>query len=294
MKFFKILVILMVFSLNVTAQINGNKTLKTITTLVPGLTSIDIQFNANITLDYTLQEEMRIRADENILPFIGIDFENGTLTLDQIKWIEPSQLPSITIGTPLLTAVYQGTHSTTIIKNVSGQQLRLAGNVGQIKAAGKIVELSVNTTGTDIDLAMLEIGSASIAIDDDSKVILDQVDQLKTNISEDARLVFLSEIKNIPESQADMQTSTTNINPDLRWINFSIKNNSWKRNHFVVVGPKKDGSKFSYGFSLLPNVSKKERWSTGTKVFKVKKYGAKELLVTISAEDEGEVVALFK
>jgi hypothetical protein len=82
-------------------------------------------------------------------------------------------------------------------------------------------------------------------------------------------------------------------NPDAKFIKFRIKNNSFNRNHFYVVGPKPDGSKFSYGFPMMPNSKRKENWSVGTKVYKVSALGFKKLLVKIKKEDEGRIIDLF-
>ena len=78
-----------------------------------------------------------------------------------------------------------------------------------------------------------------------------------------------------------------------KFIDIGIKNNSWNRRHFVVIGPKKDGSSFSYGFSLMPGSVKKERWTVGTKVYRKNSVGVKKLLVTIKAADEEKTVNLF-
>ncbi|MBO6632382.1 MAG: hypothetical protein JJ936_12670, partial [Psychroserpens sp.] len=77
------------------------------------------------------------------------------------------------------------------------------------------------------------------------------------------------------------------------YINFKIKNNSSNRNQFYVVGPKPDGSKFSYGFPMMPNSKRHENWTVGTKVYKVNSLGFKKLLVTIVKENENQVVDLF-
>lgn len=287
------IILLVAFGLE--AQINGNGNFKTINIELPAVEEIDIQFNATITLDYMLAEGMMIRADENVLEFIGIEFKDGKLKLDQIKWIEPSELPTITIGCPKLNYVYQGTHSSTFLKNVQVEELKLAGNVGSITAEGRVDKLSIHTTGTDMDLSKMEIENAFVSIDDDSKVTLDQVKNLKTELDEDARLILLSEVPNMEPKKEKTKTRYAEVNPDLRWIDFKIKNNSLKRNHFIVVGPKKDGLKFSYGFSLFPGASKTERWSVGTKIYREKRSGARgELLVMIEAADEGGIVELFK
>ena len=294
MKFVKILLLGLIFNTQMFAQINGNKNLTTITKPLSGLRTIDVQFNANITLDYNLKEEITITADENIMEYIGMNFTDGKLTLDQIKWIDPSQLPIIVVGTPFLQSIYQGTHSSTILKNVDANSLNIEGNVGKVKAAGRTTELRVVTTGTDVDLSELQVTNAFISIDDDSKVIIDKVTNLKTDLDDKARLVLLSEIDNYSEPVSKKKTYSA-VNPDLKWIDFKIKNNSLKRNHFVVIGPKKDGSTFSYGFSLFPGASKNEKWSVGTKIYKEKRSGALgTLLVTIDPSNEGEVVDLFR
>lgn len=77
------------------------------------------------------------------------------------------------------------------------------------------------------------------------------------------------------------------------FINFIIKNNSFNRNHFYVVGPKPNGRKFSYGFPMMPFFKRKEYWTTGTKVYKVNRLGLRKLLITIKPEDENTVVKLF-
>ena len=44
---------------------------------------------------------------------------------------------------------------------------------------------------------------------------------------------------------------------------------------------------------MMPGISKKERWTVGTKVYKVNKIGLRKLLVKIKAEDAGKTVKLF-
>ena len=85
----------------------------------------------------------------------------------------------------------------------------------------------------------------------------------------------------------------TSDHEQVRWINFTIKNNSENRNHFVVKGPKLDGSKFGYGFPMMPNEEREERWSVGTKIYKENKLGFRKLLVTIKSKDENTIVNLF-
>lgn len=277
-------------------QIYGDGNINTTSVSLPGLKEIDIQFNADITLDYTASETMTITADENVMKYIGQSFQNGKLTLDQIKWIEPSKNPVITIGVPNLKKVYQGTHSATTIINLDTDKIWINGNVGKITVLGKCDEARVNVEGTDVDLSRTTIGYADITIDGSARVILNKVNELDTDLDHNADLVLLQQPnKYVGISKEEVEKSGPEFepNPNLKYISFKIKNNSWKRNHFVVVGPKKDGNTFSYGFAMMPGFSKSEKWSVGTKIYKEEKLGNRELLVTISAEDEGQVVKLF-
>lgn len=291
-----ILIALICFNTSANSQIRGNGNLKTTTYQVQDLTDIDIQLNANIVLDYSLEETMTITTDENLMDYVGIVFRNGKLTLDQKKWIEPSQQPIITIGSPKLTKVYQGTHSVSKIININTQNLQLEGNVGDIIASGSVVNLDVNSLGTSMDLRELNITNASIDIDGYAKVITDKVINLKTNIDDKGNLILLSKPDNYEQNNNVSMTKDVDLrtpNHNVKWIEFKIKNNSWKRNHFYVVGPKSDGSSFSYGFPMMPKSTRNEKWTVGTKIYKEISNRPNKLLVTISAEDAGTTVDLF-
>lgn len=279
------------------AQINGNGKMATTTMAVDNLTEIDIQFNADIVLDYSAEETMTITADANVMDDIGRSYVNGKLTLDQIKWIEPSRNPKITIGTPSLKKIYQGTHSTTNIVNVNSEKIWINGNVGKVKVSGLCEEVRVRVSGTDVDLENTKINYADITINGRATVTLNEVNQLDTDLDRNANIVLLKEPgKYIGNSQQEVKGRKPEYvaNPNLKYISFKIKNNSWTRKHFVVVGPKKSGNTFSYGFPMMPGSTKTENWSVGTKIYKEGKLGSRDLLVTIKAEDEGKVVKLFE
>jgi len=218
-------------------QILGDGNITTTFVSLPRLEEIDIQFNADITLDYTASE---------------------TMTDTDKIWI--------------------------------------SGNVGDIKVLGKCDEARVNVDGTSVDLSETTVRYADITINGRAKVIVNKVNELDTNLDRNANLILLQQPnKYIGRSKQDVEKSGPEFtpNPNLKYISFKIKNNSWKRNHFVVVGPKKDGNTYSYGFPMMPGFSKSEKWSVGTKIYKEGRLGNRELLITISEKDEGQTVKLF-
>jgi len=274
---------------SLSAQIRGDGNIQSRSEKVEGLKSIDIQFNANIVLDYDLKEELVIQADANVLKHIGVYFENGHLMMDQIKWIEPSKWPEITIGCPSLESVYQGTHSTTKLQNVSADELTIEGNVGKVIAEGVVENLVLSNAGCDVNLKDLSIGAVNITDVSTGKIILNQFGSLTNNSNPDTPIRFLDPSK-APETVVNKPIVE---NEKVQYIKFKLKNNSIKRHSFYVKGPNGRGGNFSYGFSLLPFVKKQENWSVGTKVYKVSRHGKKELLRTIALEDAGEVLDLF-
>jgi len=279
------------------AQVRGNGKLIEFTKPFESMRSLDIQFNADILIDYNADEILTIKIDENIKDLVGMEFRNGKLTLDQVQWIEPSTQPQITIGVNKLKRIFQGAHSSTHIINVDNKELRLEGNVGKITVAGKTENLNVYVSGTDLLLKKLEIGLADIRVVGNSKIFLGKVKRIETKFAEDDRIILSEEpdeyITTVPlESQT--ARSSYDINPELRYIEFKIRNTRLTRKHFVVVGPKKDGTTFSYGFSMFPKTNRSEKWSIGTLIYEEKRNGKRELLVEITDEDENTTVDLFR
>ncbi len=272
------------------SQINGNGLMETMTRSVANMTSIDVQFYADIILDFNQEETMVIRADENILKYINIDFTEGHLVLDQAKWIEPSKQPQITIGCPNLKRVFQGTHSSTSLINVKGDVLTLDGNVGNLLLDGKISELRINTTKTKVDARNLKIGTVKIGTDCKAKVTLDVYDELVKNDCDSPIIENLN--ANKIEKQIAKENAVTKSK--VKFIKFRIKNNSLNRHAFYVKGPNGRGAHFSYGFSMSPFKTRHENWSIGTTIYKESRSGKLTELVVITKENEGGIVDLFE
>lgn len=73
------------------------------------------------------------------------------------------------------------------------------------------------------------------------------------------------------------------------FIKLTIFNKSLIPMSGYVEGPKKNGSKFSYGLNVGPFTKIKKYWSVGTK-FYVKRFGKYELAYEVEPIDKGETV----
>ena len=271
------------------AQIIGNKNIVTKTYTLEEVYRINIQMYAKVLIDMEKEAGIEITGESNLLEYIDRKAKRGVLTLDQKKWIEPTSRITIKIGAPGLRELEMGTHDKTVVSNIKGDIFKIEAPIGDIQLDGAVEELRIKSKMGRVDATKLAAENATVEIKSDGQVKVNVSQTVICDIDEDG--FFKNVNENATSNGCDGHAEI--VNPDTKWINVKIKNNSWKRNHFVVVGPKPDGRKFSYGFPLMPLQSKSERWTVGTKVYKENSMGQRKLLVTLTAEDEDAMVKLI-
>jgi hypothetical protein len=295
----RITLLLLLVGMTGIAQIKGNKIIETRNFDVEGLDYIKINFYAKVTIDQSAKEAMSITTDSNLFDLIDTDVINGVLHLNQKEWISPSQNAIITIGAPKLNRVESGTHDITKIINLDTDKLRVNAPVGTIIIEGKTKELRIGSELATIDASKLIADNVYVNLWSRGKVTVNVTNLLWADVSNDGQLLYVQKPKKLEIKTENgariygLNSSEKIKNTEAVYINFKIKNNALNRNHFYVVGPKQDGSKFSYGFSMMPYQKRKENWTVGTKVYQVNDLGLKKLLIEIIKEDEATVVNLF-
>lgn len=294
-----IVFIILLCTIGLQAQVKGNKQIETRTFSFENVHTIKVNLYAKITIDQSQDASLEITTDANLFKYIDREIVDGEVNFDQLKWIQPSEDIIITIGAPLLKRLVQVTHDTTIIKNIKAINFNVNANIGKVILDGSCQELRLGVENGFIDAEKLDAEEAYINLWGSGIIKVNPIKYLWANLSEEGQLYYtnLPEKNKIKTSSGAFATNLSNYginkNTDLKWITFKIKNNSSNRNHFVVKGPKEDGSYFGYGFPMMPYSKRKEKWSVGTKIYKQTKLGFKKLLVTIKSEDEGKVVELF-
>ncbi|WP_431158060.1 GIN domain-containing protein [Winogradskyella poriferorum] len=296
----QITLLLLLVSVTSWAQIKGNKTIETQTFTTESIERVKINLYAKITIDQSSTENsISITADSNLFDLIAKELDNGELALDQIEWISPSEPIIIKIGAPDLKRVDSGTHDTTRIINVNNDYLQIMAPIGNVIVEGRTKELRLGAELATIDASEMIAEDVYVNLWKYGKITVNPQNKLWADVSNDGRLIYLNKPEDFTKKTKNggrivaQSEAETLKNPNAEFIKFKIKNNSSNRNQFYVVGPKPDGSKFSYGFPMMPNSKRNENWSVGTKVYKVSALGFKKLLVKIKKEDEGKVVNLF-
>ncbi|WP_108804350.1 GIN domain-containing protein [Aquimarina sp. Aq107] len=286
--------ILLLFSLTTIGQIKGNKKIETKTFNVENIESIKINFYAQVIIDNSKKETLIITTDTNLFEYIDKEVVGGTLYLDQKKWIQPSKNVKIIIGAPNIKKVESGTHDSTKIINLDNDYIKVVAPIGKIVLEGKTKELRIAAEVASIDASNLTAENARIDIWSWGSANVRVLNEIDAKLSKDATLKILNTPKKVKGDAKKTRNRNNKTKNNLtEYIKFKIKNNSLSRNHFLVIGPKPDGSKFSYGFPMMPQAIRKENWTTGTKVYKVNKLGKRKLLITIKKEDKDKIVTLF-
>ncbi len=290
----KITLVLLLAGISGLAQIKGNGNIKTIRVPAIGVEEIAMELYARVIVDADAGKEIVITADENLLPLISSEVKNKKLLFEQKDWIKPSQKILIIVGAPNIQKVSVGVHETVYVKNLHSEEIELIAPMGKIDVDGCSEMLIANSKKGTIDASKLKARNAIVTISGSGKVIVNVTEILTKDLSSNARLEYVNEPEKIVGEPSDKELNKNKTEfKKAKFIDIRIKNNSWNRRNFVVIGPKKDGSTFSYGFPMMPGSVKKERWTVGTKVYRKKSMGERDLLRTIKAADEGKTLKLF-
>lgn len=293
-----ILFIILGLTFTLNAQVKGNKQIETRTFNFENVKTIKTNLYAKITVDPSAKAGLTITTDSNLFRFIDTEIIDGTINLEQLKWIQPSQNIIIKMGTPNLERFEQGTHDTSKIINANLENLSVLATIGKVIIEGRITTLQLGVELGAIDASKTEAKDVYANIWSRGTVKVNATDILQAEVSNDGKLIYISEPKSkkINTKKGGLvykDSDKPKANSDLKWIRFKIKNNAANRNHFVVIGPKKDGSSFSYGFPMMPNAIRKENWSVGTQLYQKNSLGFRKLIKTITKADEGRTISLF-
>ncbi len=276
------------------AQVQGNKEIETRRFPAPQLNHIQIGLYADITVDAEAEEGLVITTDSNLFELIDTEVVDGILKLQQKKWIAPSQRIKIRIGAPKLTQVEQGTNDVVKVINLSQTSFSAMALNGTILLIGKIQNLGIGAENGTVDASKAAAKEVFLNIWGPGKALVNATDLLNAKLSNEATVSLITKPKKIRGNVRKVLGKNKPMDKkEIRFITFKIKNNSRNRHNFYVIGPKPDGKNFSYGFPMMPGSTRKEKWTIGTRVYKVSPWGLKKLLVKIDAKDENTTLPLF-
>jgi len=263
------------------AQIKGDQNIVTKSFDIGQFDSLYLGLYAQYEIDMANEAILEITIDENLMPMIERDLQDGNLVINQLKWIAPSQDPIIKIGAKRLKKLTQSSHSRTMVKNLNQERFTVQADVGDVFLEGRVERLNVEVGTGDVDASKLQAASGDFKFESWGTI--------KANVSGTYETENKGEGKLIINGDVDKAVADESI----RFMKFVLRNNSINRHQFYVVGPKPDGSKFSYGFPMMPYQKRDKDWTNGTRIYKVNNLGLRKLVKVISTDDEGGIVDIF-
>lgn len=282
-----------------TAQIKGDGNIITQDYPVSLFEKIHINFPVILELDANSDFQLTMSSDKNILPEIVVNTKGKKLSILQDKWIAPTQMVKVKIGTKGLKYLELGGYGKARVFNLNEENLEVINSVGKVTLAGKVNQLIYVSETGNLDASKLMAKNVNGEIWSHGEAILNVENILEGEISENGKIIYLEKPKQINLdlgeegqliSMAEHQANPTKL-PPVKYIKVKLKNNRFSRIQTYVKGPK--NKKFSYGMPFNPKQTRNENYPVGTKIYKVNKIGTRKLLVTIAAEDEGQVINLF-
>ena len=283
------------------SQVKGNGKIITEKRSVQGLTNLKVNLYANVVIDMSGGEMMTITGDENLIDKINLEVMDGTLDLNQLEWIQPSEALKISISSSSIQRVEQGTHERTIVENMDVGEFKAMALVGSIKLKGKAHTLFASGEIGEVDASELETEVVQVNMWGYGKILAGAPKILKGSVENDGRVIYRGKPTKLAVSEKSGGKALNRqaverqvVGEKGRFIRLTLKNNSSNRINCYVVGPKPDGKRFSYGFPMSPGQSRKKDWSIGSKVYRVSAIGTRKLLRIITANDEGQVVNLYE
>ena len=276
------------------AQINGNGIRTTQTRTFQKLDKILININGQVDIISGADEnKIEISYDENIVDYVSTDRSGDFIELGQKKWIEGTKEVAIVIYTKELKALYNDSWSKVNVSNLDQSTLEVESSISKVKLSGRVDELEISSKKSIIDAYDLSAQKVEVKITKNGKVYVNANESLKAKIKEDGIVKYSGNPSIIEGLSSAGIVDTQAQSIDTKFIKLKIKNNSFRRIHGYVKGPKPDGNYFSYGLNFFPMATKEETWSIGTKLYKKNMLGTKTLIYEVKAEDEGQVVKLF-
>jgi len=292
-------VVCILVTTSISAQVNGNGKIITKTMNFEEFTEVDLNFVANVVITCQAENSFEITADENVLPFIGLNVNNNQLKITQDKWIQPSKKVEIKIGMKNLNRLNTSGYSSVIVNDLNEKELRVMPLVGKIILDGKVETLRAGTEVGEIDATNLTTDKIFANVWNRGVLKINTTNTLHADVQKNGKIVYKTEPTKIKKKvRSDGQIISEKgkkeqktAKSELVYVKFNLKNNTALRKHFYVKGP--NAHPFSYGFPINPLTKRAENWPVGTKVYGVNKVGIRTILYEVKASDEGKVVELF-
>lgn len=245
-----------------------------------------------------------VDTDDNLAYLLSVSCEEGVLTIafkdnqHNRLYIENTHI-RIKIALPLMTGLHHSGNNRVEVTGLAGKQLTVekSGN-GNLQMKGQLEELIINKSGNgDVDARQLLTGNAKVYSSGNGDVKVNASETFEASGSGNGdiyntgtALATTSSGKTgngrIIDAATKMAEAVNNDREKTPVVLVRISNESGKRTDLKIVYPVKG----SYGISLNAGETRREKFPSGTKVYRDGNGGS--LLFEITSANEGMVLRI--
>ncbi len=279
------------------AQVKGNGQFETRAFEMKDIKHIVINITVDAEIDLSMQGELFVGVDENLFDHMIIEQTGNTLNIDQKDWIQPRANIKVIFGAQGLQKLKNTAWGNIKLINVDQDSFEVQMNVGSLKMEGSVENLKVSANSGKVDLSQLQVNQASAALEGNGKIILN-AESIEYNGNRFGQLVYLGS----PDLQAKSSNGDLILTPfadyqnqeltEVEYVAVKIKNNTTRRRHIRFRGPVE--KPFGYGAPIRAKAIKQESLPVGTRIYQENPLGEDKLLLTITKENAGQTLKLFK
>ncbi|OEK02302.1 hypothetical protein BFP97_12585 [Roseivirga sp. 4D4] len=279
------------------AQIKGNGQFEMRAFDMKDIKTIVFNVTVDAEIDLSIQDELFVRVDGNLFDHMIIKKKGNTLRIDQKDWIQPQANIKVIFGAQGLQKLKNTAWGNIKLINVDQEAFEAQMNVGSLQMEGKVKNLTVSTNAGKVDLSKLQVEKADASIEANGRIILN-ANQIEYNGDGFGQLVYLGspELKGKSSDQDFNITTYDNYQKqalvEVEYVEVKIKNNTGRKRNIRLLGPIE--SPFGYGAPIRAKAVKNETLPVGTRIYQENPIGKDKLLLTITKDNAGETLKLFK
>jgi len=297
LKFYFAFILLALTSQFSNAQIKGNGQLETRAFDMTGIEQIVFNVTVNAEIDLSRSDELFVSVDENLFNHLIIEKRGNTLHVDQKDWIQSKKNINIVFGAQGLKKLTNTAWGNIKLINVDQDSFNAQMNVGSLQMEGKVETITVSTNAGKVDLSQLKAGKANATIEGNGRIVLnaDKIDYAGHGFGQ---LIYLGMPK-LQEKSANTDFSVVSqadykhqASMPIEFVDVKLKNNTARRKNIRFRGPSE--KPFGYGTPIGAKAVKHEKFPVGTRIYQTNSTGKDKLLLTITKENAGQTLQLFK
>ncbi len=159
---------------------------------VSGFHGIDVGGVYQVEITAQKEYSVRIEADDNLLPLIQTEVNDGILKIESERRISPKSKIRIIIGAPNIDNLEVSGVASVTLNDIKNEGLTIdSSGASKIKITGETAKLTVDVSGaTKIDAEALMTDNANIDASGASKILVNVKGNLRADASGASRITY--------------------------------------------------------------------------------------------------------